>query len=78
MPFYRLIISAPAYYQIEVEAEGAEEAAAVSLSRRAATGLTFLDYGALKLESVTLSGDTPRRAKYRRQSRKRKWYWRWE
>jgi hypothetical protein len=77
MARYRLIISAPAYYQIEVEAEGAEEAAAVSLSRRAATGLTLRDFGPLKLERVTLIGDTPRRAKYRRQSRKRRWTLKW-
>ncbi len=58
MPRYLLVVSEPAFYRIEVEADSSEDAAAMSLTSHMALGLEPYDYGRLELRRVTLIGDT--------------------
>jgi hypothetical protein len=73
MPRYRIVLSEAAFYRVAVEAATEEEAERIALSRRVPLGITPYDFAPLRVRSVTFLSDTPRRAKYRKQSRKRRW-----
>jgi len=73
MPRYRIVLSEEAFYRVMVEADSEEEAQKSALIRRAADGLRPYDFTPLKVRSVVFLSDTPRRATYRRKSRKRRW-----
>jgi len=72
MPRYRIVLSEAAFYRIAVEAATEEEAEKIALSRRVPLGVRPYDFAPFKVERISFLDDTPRRAKYRRRTGRRR------